>query len=66
MDGHGQGTNGLLCSPTDLLPFAFGVDSLRKHRRAAVRQGVTAREVHSPSIALDIDTAADLDLWAAA
>lgn len=59
-DRHGTGTNALLLSPPDALPFAFGTGSLARHQAAAVACGLHARWYDSPGTALDLDTPADL------
>lgn len=60
-DRHGEGTNALLLSPPDVFEPSFGPDSLRRHREAAEASDVpfSVREVES--LALDVDTAEDLD-----
>lgn len=61
-DRHGQGTNALLLRPPEVLPFHFGSGSLERHMSAAQASGLTLRRYDAPSIALDIDTADDLQL----
>jgi 2-phospho-L-lactate guanylyltransferase len=61
-DRHGQGTNALLARPPDALPFDFGGASLARHAAAARARGLELRRYEAPSIALDIDTADDLQL----
>ena len=58
-DGAG-GTNAVACSPSDLMNFHFGEDSLPRHITEARRQGVEPRMVTCPNIALDIDRPDDL------
>ena len=55
-----RGSNAILASPPDLLPFAFGDDSFRPHVAAAAASGVAATILDLPGVALDIDTPADL------
>lgn len=59
-DRHGLGTNALLLAPPDALPFAFGEQSLARHRAAALDRGLHTRWYDSPGTALDLDTPADL------
>lgn len=58
-DRHGHGTNALLVSPPTTIDPAFGVDSREVHRAAAVAAGAAFLELGG-SLALDVDTAADL------
>jgi len=59
-DRHGVGTNLLLSTLRQALPFAFGPASAARHSRLAARQGLILRRLHLQSAVLDIDTAADL------
>ena len=59
-DREGQGTNGLLLRPPDLLPFAYGPGSFARHRAIARAFGVEPLIVASPGLAFDVDTPADL------
>lgn len=60
-DRHGEGTNALLLAPPDAIRPGFGPGSRERHvERARARElGVSVEEV--PSLALDLDTAEDLD-----
>ncbi|HEX8939842.1 MAG TPA: 2-phospho-L-lactate guanylyltransferase [Candidatus Limnocylindrales bacterium] len=58
-DRHASGTNALLVSPPDAIPFRFGEGSRARHAAAADEAGATYLELDSP-LALDIDTADDL------
>lgn len=60
--GDERGSNCVVCSPPDLIPFAFGNDSFRPHLAAAHAAGVRARVIRRPGIRLDIDTPDDLRL----
>lgn len=60
-DRHGRGTNALLVSPPDAIPFAFGQDSRAAHLAAARGAGAAIVEVDSP-LALDLDLPDDLVL----
>jgi 2-phospho-L-lactate guanylyltransferase len=59
-DRHGTGSNALVLSPPDAIHPRFGPDSLRRHREAAARRGVSATTLQLPGLALDIDEPADL------
>ena len=58
-DRHLAGTNVLLLSPAAIIDPAFGLDSRRRHERAAAAAGARYAELDSP-LSLDVDTAADL------
>ena len=58
------GTNALALSPPGLIPFRFGPDSARRHEDEARRLGVRPLRLSLPSLGLDVDTPADLDLVA--
>jgi 2-phospho-L-lactate guanylyltransferase len=61
-DRHGAGTNGLLLAPADVISPSFGPGSCERHRALARAAGVTCRVERVPSLLLDIDTGADLDV----
>ena len=61
-DRHGSGTNGLLLSPPDAIAPSFGPDSFARHRALALATGVSWRVECPPSLLLDIDTGADLQV----
>jgi 2-phospho-L-lactate guanylyltransferase len=61
-DRRGDGTNAICCSPSDAIPFAFGLGSLRRHLDAARTRGVAVRVLDLPGIALDIDEPSDLEM----
>ena len=65
-DRHGTGTNCLLMAPPDAIGPAFGPDSCARHLDRAGRAGWTAAREALPSLALDLDTAEDLDVLRAA
>ena len=56
------GTNALLCSPPDAIPFQFGTDSARRHAEEAARRGVPVARISIHAFFRDIDTPDDL-LW---
>jgi 2-phospho-L-lactate guanylyltransferase len=65
-DRHGTGTNALVISPPGSFAPSFGPDSLERHLTSASAAGLAHRVENVPSLALDIDTPADLAaLWAA-
>jgi 2-phospho-L-lactate/phosphoenolpyruvate guanylyltransferase len=55
-----RGSNAILVSPPEAVPFAFGDDSFRPHLAAAAARGIAPTVLRLPGIALDIDTPADL------
>lgn len=57
---HDNGTGLLAMRPSGLIPFRFGPRSFSLHRREAVALGVPAEVLRIESLALDIDTPADL------
>lgn len=64
-DRHGTGTNALVITPPGAFAPSFGPDSLERHVASARDEGIVHRVESVPSLALDIDTAADLAaLWA--
>ncbi|HEV3033968.1 MAG TPA: 2-phospho-L-lactate guanylyltransferase [Solirubrobacteraceae bacterium] len=61
-DRHGTGTNGLLLAPPQAISPSFGPGSCERHRALAHAAGVACRVERVPSLLLDIDTGADLDV----
>jgi 2-phospho-L-lactate guanylyltransferase len=59
-DRHGTGTNALALAPPDVIPPAFGEGSCARHVDAARRAGVPFAVEELPSLALDLDTPADV------
>jgi 2-phospho-L-lactate guanylyltransferase len=55
-----RGSNGVACSPADLLPLRFGDDSFHPHVARARSLGVEPAIVRRDGFALDVDTAEDL------
>lgn len=55
-DRLGTGTNALLLRPAGQIPFRFGRDSLRQHRREARRRGVPLILFRHPETMRDVDT----------
>jgi 2-phospho-L-lactate/phosphoenolpyruvate guanylyltransferase len=60
-DRHGEGTNALLLTPPNAMPPAFGEGSRQRHTDLALTHGAVPEVVGLPSLALDIDTPADLE-----
>ena len=59
-DRHGTGTNALLLSPPDAIEPAFGEGSAQRHLGLARKGGIPAGIEELPSLALDLDTPADI------
>jgi len=59
------GSNCVVCSPPNCMPFGFGKDSFRRHLRIAKESEVAVRVAKLPGIGLDIDTPEDLITLAA-
>ncbi len=57
-----RGTNALLRRPPTSLAAQFGADSLHCHQTQARAQGLTCRVWPNPNLALDVDTADDLQV----
>jgi 2-phospho-L-lactate/phosphoenolpyruvate guanylyltransferase len=56
----GLGTNALLLRPVDVIAPAFGPPSVDRHLRAGQQAGALTRVQRDLSLALDVDTPADL------
>ena len=59
-DRHGTGTNGLILAPPDAIGPAFGEGSRSRHEATARRAGVPFSVEAVDSLALDLDTPADI------
>jgi 2-phospho-L-lactate guanylyltransferase len=59
-DRHGAGTNALLLSPPDAIQPSFGDGSRARHVAAAREAGIPFAVEELASLALDLDTPADL------
>lgn len=59
-DRHGDGTNALVLSPPGAIRPAFGEGSCARHVAAARKAGIPFGVEELPSLALDLDTPADL------
>ncbi|MDP2712366.1 MAG: 2-phospho-L-lactate guanylyltransferase [Solirubrobacteraceae bacterium] len=60
-DRHGSGTNALVLSPPDVIEPAFGPGSRALHEQAAAAVGLAAAVEHVPTLAIDVDTADDVE-----
>jgi 2-phospho-L-lactate guanylyltransferase len=60
-DRHRTGTNALLLCPPGSIDPSFGPGSCERHVQAARSAGIHHQVVDIPTLALDIDTAEDLD-----
>jgi len=54
------GTNALLTTPPDAIPFRFGVRSAAAHEAAATERGLPCLRLRLPLMSRDIDTPGDL------
>jgi len=54
------GTNALVVSPPNAVPFQFGVDSARRHGEVGRSAGLDVHLVDDPAFQCDIDTPGDL------
>ncbi len=59
-DRHGTGTNALVLAPPDAIEPSFGEGSRARHVAAAREAGVPYGVEELPSLALDLDTPADI------
>ena len=59
-DRHGQGTNIMLQSPPNLIPFSYGIGSFHIHLENARAANAAVNVLEIPELALDIDSPADL------
>lgn len=59
-DRRREGTNTILISPPDLIPFSFGKDSFKTHCRLFKEAGANLSIVNCESIELDLDMPDDL------
>jgi 2-phospho-L-lactate guanylyltransferase len=65
-DRHGSGTNALVLTPPDVIAPSFGPDSRERHEGLAAAAGVACEVVTVPTLAIDVDTADDLEVLRAA
>ena len=55
-----QGSNGVLCTPPDVLPLRFGEDSFIPHLARSLSLGLQPTVIDLPGFADDVDTPEDL------
>mgnify|MGYP000433104431 CR=1 FL=1 len=55
-----QGTNALLCSPPDAIPFRFGQRSAQRHQQEAQKRAIHCRRLSLTQLSQDIDQPQDL------
>jgi 2-phospho-L-lactate guanylyltransferase len=60
-DRHGTGTNALVLTPPDIIEPAFGPDSCARHQQLAQAAGVPCEIARVETLAIDVDTADDLE-----
>lgn len=54
------GTNLLLCTPPEAIPFHYGEGSCARHQQAARERGITPRTIRIEGAALDLDRPEDI------
>lgn len=59
-DHHGTGTNVMLVSPPDMIPFSYGENSYQHHIESAQKIGAPVNCFFSEALAFDIDLPADI------
>lgn len=59
---HDGGTNALLLHPANLIEFAFGANSFRRHQHLAIAANVQPTVLDTPGLARDVDRPDDLFL----
>lgn len=65
-DRHGTGTNALVLTPPDIIEPAFGPHSRSRHEQLAQAAGVPSEVERLETLAIDVDTADDLEALRAA
>jgi 2-phospho-L-lactate/phosphoenolpyruvate guanylyltransferase len=60
-DRRGEGTNGLLLSPPDIINFKFGKDSFKQHMCEAKEKNIAFSIYENINFGLDIDLPQDLE-----
>jgi len=56
----GKGSNGIVCSPPDVIPFCYGENSFLVHLATAQVHGIGPKVLKLSGLGLDIDSADDL------
>jgi len=59
-DAERVGTNGMICTPPDAVPFVFDGKSFNAHAEHARLAGLRLHVADGAGLALDVDTPADL------
>jgi len=62
-DSIQDGTNGLMLTPPDLIPFAFGPDSFARHKALIEQTGASIQIYQSARMGLDLDLPTDLERY---
>lgn len=62
-DRRGTGTNAMLVRPPGLFPYRFGENSFARHCSEGESAGARVYIYQSPTVGLDVDIPADLDLY---
>ncbi len=62
-DRQRDGTNALFMRPPGLIPYRYGPGSFQRHIEEARAVGIEPIVYDSPTLSLDVDTPADLDLY---
>ena len=55
-----DGTNALITTPPNVIPFLYGTNSSLAHQRVALMKAIECTVVNLPKLALDIDTPDDI------
>lgn len=55
-----KGTNALLCSPPNVIPFCFGFESSKAHQLQALSRSLDCHLLHLPFLGQDVDLPHDL------
>ena len=55
-----RGSNCVVCSPPDVIPFFFGDDSIGPHQDAARKRGIEPTILRLSGLGLDVDTPDDM------
>ena len=61
-DRRGSGTNALLVAPPGLIEYDFGPDSFSRHQKRAKQAGAKVVVCEMPSLELDLDSLAVMDV----
>ena len=57
-----RGSNCIVCSPPDLIPFRFGLDSFQPHLSSAKNLGIEPDVTPLPGIGLDVDGPVEISM----